>query len=399
MPFSYSSALAERAVELAQEAGKALLKFISPNDLGITGSHQCGYYLPKAVWQHFTTQAPVDGVNHTHEVTIVWPDGRETESCVKWYGKGTRSEYRITRFGRDFPYLISDMVGDLLVLIPHSLTRFSAFTFDLEEDIESIQAALGIEVVKAWNQRVSWGFYDRDESKEEETEDECLERRFREFAKAVSTMPTGQAFSDATVNALRECMSGFEAFPPDRALVNLFETEYRLFRLIERQVWTPEITRLFSDVDDFITTAKRILNSRASRAGRSFENHASFVFAREGVPHDMRVARVKGVPDVLIPGFSAYSDPSFPVEKLFAVGLKTSCKDRWRQVLNEASRVETKYLLTLQEGVSSNQIDEMVSNNVVLVVPKDRHSRYPKEKRSAILSVEQFLARVKETLS
>lgn len=398
MPSIHSSVLAEAAVEEAQKAGRALLKFISPNDLGITGSHQCGFYLPKAVWKHFTPQAPEKNVNHTHDVAITWADGRVTDSCVKWYGNKTRSEYRVTRFGRDFPYLIPDMVGDLLVLIPVSLKEFLAFTFDLEEDIESVQAALGVEVVKAWNQKSSWGFFDRDRSLGEETEDQCLERKFREFAETISGMPTGQVFSNAVVGALADCMDGFDRFPPDRALVSLFETEYRLYRLIERQVWTPEISRLFCDVDDFVSTAKRILNSRASRAGRSFENHASYILKREGIPHEMRVSKVKGVPDILIPGLAAYQDLSYPKERLFALGLKTSCKDRWRQILTEAERVDVRYLLTLQEGVSSNQIDEMRSSNVVLVVPKDRHSKFPKEKQSQILSVEQFITRVKKSI-
>ena len=34
-------------------------------------------------------------------------------------------------------------------------------------------------------------------------------------------------------------------------------------------------------------------------------------------------------------------------------------KDRWRQVLNEADCIETKYLFTLQQGISKNQLREM----------------------------------------
>jgi hypothetical protein len=48
------SPFGERATEDAVNTGKAILKFISPNDVGLTGGHQCGYYLPKKVWQIFS---------------------------------------------------------------------------------------------------------------------------------------------------------------------------------------------------------------------------------------------------------------------------------------------------------------------------------------------------------
>src|SRR5258708_3494614 len=97
-----TSPAADRAITDALIHGKAILKFISPNDVGLTGGHQCGYYLPKVVWQMFTPQAPTKGVNYDHQVKVLWQDGRTTDSVVKWYGRGTRSEYRMTRFGKAF---------------------------------------------------------------------------------------------------------------------------------------------------------------------------------------------------------------------------------------------------------------------------------------------------------
>ena len=54
---------------------------------------------------------------------------------------------------------------------------------------------------------------------------------------------------------------------------------------------------------------------------------------------------------------------------------KTTCKDRWRQILNEAARIDVKHLLTVQEGVSSPQFREMKEEGVRLVVPKTLHKR------------------------
>ena len=52
------SPLGERAITDASKHGRAILKFISANDVGRTGSHQCGYYLPKHRWKVFTEQPP-----------------------------------------------------------------------------------------------------------------------------------------------------------------------------------------------------------------------------------------------------------------------------------------------------------------------------------------------------
>src|SRR4051812_9258119 len=134
------SPICEQAITEAVRIGNVIVKFISPNDVGQTGGHQCGYYLPKAVWQMFTPNPPTKGENSESLVRVTWQDDRVTESCVHWYGRGTRSEYRLTRFGRDFAFLSTDCVGDLLVLIPENLQTFKAYVLDLEEDIEEVEA-------------------------------------------------------------------------------------------------------------------------------------------------------------------------------------------------------------------------------------------------------------------
>ena len=99
--------------------------------------------------------------------------------------------------------------------------------------------------------------------------------------------------------------------------------------------------RLFADIDDFIKTALSILNARKARAGRALENHIEFLFREAGLPFEMR-ATVEGTrPDVLMPGKKAYDDAlrgRYPTEKLIMIGVKTTCKDRWRQVLTKHHR-------------------------------------------------------------
>jgi hypothetical protein len=107
---------------------------------------------------------------------------------------------------------------------------------------------------------------------------------------------------------------------------------------------------------------------------------------------------VDGEPDVLIPGEAAYRDGSWPDERLFVVGIKTTCKDRWRQVLNEGRRKREKHIITLQPGISVRQLDEMREAGVTLVVPAALHREFPRERAAGLLSIGQFFEKVRATL-
>jgi type II restriction enzyme len=78
------------------------------------------------------------------------------------------------------------------------------------------------------------------------------------------------------------------------------------------------------------------------------------------------------------------------------LGAKTTCKDRWRQVLNEADRVDEKYLFTLQQGISANQLKEMCDYNLKLIVPKKYLTCFPSEFRDKIGTLSSFITMVKE---
>lgn len=382
------SLFGERALEQTLHYGNALLKFISPNDVGLTGGHQYGFYLPKSVYQMFTPQPPEKGAVTKFPIFIEWQDDVITNSVITWYGAKTRKEYRLTKFGKGFPYLNHDMVGDLLVLIRKGENEFLAYILDLEDDIENIQAALGIEVVD------SWGIY-QPGVEIFESEDDCIDRHFRDFVKNLADFPSGSAFSTEARKVLKECLKRFEQLKADDSLIRSMDAEYRLFKLAERQICQPDVIRLFRDIDDFLKTASSILNRRKSRAGRSLENHIQQVLLDAGIPHEMRAKSIEGIPDIVIPSEAAYHDNNYPVDELFIVGVKTTCKDRWRQVLNEGPRVATKHILTIQPGISTKQLDEMNRGNVTLVVPKSIHDKYPKKRDIKLLTVEGFVSQVR----
>ena len=169
---------------------------------------------------------------------------------------------------------------------------------------------------------------------------------------------------------------------------------YRLFRALEQARYGDIVAAGFASVDDFVVMANQVLNRRKSRAGKSLEHHLAAIFDENKIQYTAQaVTEGNKKPDFLFPSEEAYHDMTFSIEKLCTLAAKTTCKDRWRQILNEANRLrdENKYLCTMQQGISAAQMDEMQAEKVILVVPKAYHSAYPKEKRDSIWTLGNLL--------
>lgn len=270
------------------------------------------------------------------------------------------------------------------MLIPAGEKRFRAYVLDTEEDIDDIQAALGVEIVG------TWGVHDA-ESAPIEDPSQCVDRLFREYTKSLTDFPSTIDFSQKTLEVLYHCIKNYGAIPNDDRLLQGLEEEYRLFQMAERLLCQNQINRVFRSVDDFLETAQSILQRRKARAGRSFENHVAHLLKIEKIPFSEQPV-VDGRPDFLIPSKDAYLDESYPADRLIVLAIKRTCKDRWRQVTREAKRIKSKHLLTIQKGISSSQLEEMRLSDVCLIVPKKLQRMYPKDKRSALLSIDQFIA-------
>lgn len=104
-------------------------------------------------------------------------------------------------------------------------------------------------------------------------------------------------------------------------------------------------------------------------------------------------------PDIIIPSVDAYEDARYPTNKLFMVGVKTTCKDPWRQVLNEAKHIKDKHILTIQQGISKKQLNDMKEDGVQLIVPVEFHKQYPPNSKMRLLQLEQFVDLVRRRLA
>lgn len=188
---------------------------------------------------------------------------------------------------------------------------------------------------------------------------------------------------------------------PDAALIAWMDREEQLFRRLERRIVEARLKSGFmadieADVDGFLKFSLSVQNRRKSRAGLALENHLEALFRARALRFDRgKETENRNRPDFLFPGQTEYRDPAFSSGRLTMLGVKSSLKDRWRQVLSEAARIETKHLLTLEPGISTNQTDEMQAKHLQLVVPGSLHATFRPAQRAWLMDVASFVELVR----
>jgi len=185
---------------------------------------------------------------------------------------------------------------------------------------------------------------------------------------------------------------------PDIELLNWLATEFDLFKAIENNRYGKIIRNPFPSVDELIKTSNTILNRRKSRAGKSLEHHLSEIFNIWKLSYSSQaITEQNKRPDFIFPNIKTYFSEPAGSNKLIFLGAKTTCKDRWRQIVGEADRIPQKHLFTLQQGISGNQLKEMKSAGVTLVVPQPYLTSFPREHREDIWTLVKFVRFVKST--
>jgi hypothetical protein len=229
----------------------------------------------------------------------------------------------------------------------------------------------------------------------EEPEADLLDGLIERFGL---TFPTTRIFSELARSSLPEVSA---ADDPDRALIEWMDREEQLFRRLERRIVADRIGGGFhapdgADVDGFLSFSLSVQNRRKARAGQALENHLEAVFGAQGIRY-ARGAETenRNKPDFLFPGPDEYHDPAFPAARLTMLGAKSTLKDRWRQVLSEAQRIDDKHLLTLEPGISENQTGEMQAKRLQLVVPRRLHATYRPMQQTWLMDVDAFLSIVR----
>lgn len=385
------SEILNSAIAKVQNAKHAFCRFITANDTGKNGSHQAGFYIPKCAASLLFDTPGKKGENKDKFVEVKWQDDFITESRFIYYGQGTRNEYRITRFGKGFPFFEEDNVGDLLIIAQQSENQYHGFVLQTDQDIDDFFAYFNLSS-ETTNQLI--------DIEQANTPDKQLENGIQELVALYTEFPDTKQmarFAREIYNKVHKITDTEICNAPDSQLLKWIDTEYTLFRIFEEKVYAPVYSVPFPNCQELIKFSNIILNRRKSRAGKSLEHHLATLFTTAQLEYEgQAVTEDNKKPDFLFPNGEAYHNLLFPAENLVFLGAKTTCKDRWRQVLNEANRIETKYLFTLQQGISKNQLLEMRHEHLKLVVPAPYRTSFDKEFQPEIETLASFIEMVKE---
>ncbi len=383
--------LVVKAIDAVLKGRDSFCKFLSANDSGETGGHQAGILISvSAKAMLFTEQEMRENHILKKTGTIRWQDDYSTSCTFTWYE--SKKELRITGFGRGLSPLRPEFTGALFVLVKESPENYQGFILNTDEDIQEFLDSFGLTPAET-NRPIELNRVNP-EVREKNAIDAFIAGLTVDFPSSFEMSQAARLIQYQVYMNQRLTVTD-----PDSALLRWTEEEYRLFRAIEHDRYGGTVARGFSTVDDFIVLANQVLNRRKSRAGKSLEHHLSAIFDENRIEYTAQaVTEGNKKPDFLFPSEEAYHDMTFSIEKLCTLAAKTTCKDRWRQILNEADRLrdENKYLCTMQQGISSAQMDEMQAEKVILVVPKPYIKAYPRDRQDRIWTVGRFVGYVKE---
>ena len=207
--------------------------------------------------------------------------------------------------------------------------------------------------------------------------------------------PTTREFSDYARSTLKDINAKDDR---DCVLMVWMEREEILFRTLERYLISDRLSKGFSgdiatgmDVEGFISFSLSVHNRRKSRVGLALENHLEQLFSECGIQYTRgAVTENRTKPDFIFPSITAYRNAAFDPLKLTMLGVKSTCKDRWRQVLPEAQRIPEKHLLTLEAAISTNQTNEMAAHRLRLVLPRGLHDTYTITQQEWLMDITDF---------
>lgn len=379
------------AIKVATLGQKTFCKFLSANDTDPTQSHQAGIYIPYNSSSILFNSPGVKGDNKDRFVSVYWhyeENYISDEVRLIYYGRGTRNEYRVTHT----PFFKPEYTGALFVFTQCDEDDYQAFVLNTDDEINQFLDAFGLsphetnclidgckptsdnDLIKAFIQDI---------------DDKGIE-----FPDSKRMSAAARDICDRTISSESLILTN-----PDKKILDWTDMEYNIFKAVEYSRYGSVVSKGFPSVDDFVDMANQVLNRRKSRAGKSLEHHLAAIFDGNHLPFEEQVVTEGNKrPDFIFPSRKAYHDLTYPTEKLVSLAAKTTCKDRWRQVLNEADRLKDdyKYLCTLQQGISVAQLDEMHAEKVRLIVPKPYIKTYPEERRNDIWSLDKFIAYVRD---
>lgn len=368
-----------------KEFDKVLYKTLSANDYRWATDaniHQAGVLIPKDLTAFFPEVDYTQEV-FTEDIKTYWmEDSKWQEYASKWKYYASKGEWRVTTVSKQ-PF--TDVGPGSLLLAGRHRDQYYFYIAD-SENTEEYQLALDILELR---EAPKWGILEIREGRFIE-EGPDLDKLLP-IPPSIESLPNIAFLSQMAEDLYKKLFtSTFEneiTRTPGDYIDNLINFEYKLYKRYEVKYFSniltlraiPEIynlqkpveTRKFfqGKIDGFSETFMSMANSRKSRVGKTYEYHMQTYLNRLKIPYAYQ-EKVDGKkkPDFILPSRDFYYKDDRAPDDAILFSLKTTLKERWQQILNEGKRVERRYLATLDKAVTGDQIQEMESKKVTLVV-------------------------------
>ncbi len=330
-------------------------KRLSANDTQASGGHQGGPLIPRDLIRAVFPSMDRPQASNPDKRFDLYIDSHSDARRVRavWYNQGTRNEARVTNLGgRQSVLLDPESTGALAVFsFPNGRDSENdechVWVCDHETEADLIEERMG--PVEPGRTRV----WSADEIQRQllpaPVRTNCWLNPEEIPTEWLQGFPNGEAIIQKTI----------ELIPPsgvsvDTRLTRRLECEYQIFQSVEEVIELPGIRDGFANMGSFLARAQSILQRRKSRAGRSLELNVRNLFLEENLREGQDFqyqpeSELRKRPDFLFPNEEYYKDDSYPQDRLMMLGVKTTVRDRWRQVVTEADRIARKHLLTVQE--------------------------------------------------
>lgn len=339
----------------------------------------------------------LDGEIHTRKDCTT--DGRFDTERINYYIDGNRSSRPETHLTCVYePYFEHLDDGALLVMgrMRDSVHKYDAIIVGPEEEALLRRLFEATEIPEGG----SWGIVEGEARIFDVTLDllALLEQRARDLYEAAGNeRPSTEETTDAVwdiigthsellrgaikCNGLSNSKQPFETAVKNAPgnLVRWFlnKLEFRVLKFVEKQYYPPQICEVLRSqaqsyppgwneltglmgraLDGIIEVSKSLTQSRAARAGQSFENHVKRLLEYHGACFETQV----GIEKVDFLVHSAKGD--------LRLGAKTSTRERWKQLPKGA------YFVTLDRTVTENTLSKMAKRDLKLVVPEEDNDKY-----------------------
>jgi len=392
--------------EWMERSSKLLIKKLSRNDCSWAddpSKHQCGVYIPHEIRESAFFPA-LKNLNaekpHIFESPLLtlWPTtGEAKRSNLKHYSnKGP--EMHFTGVPKDeFSGLTpaSVLIGGVLRQ-PVGDIHHWFMTID-----SATEAAELLESIFDLGADFHYGLFDpADALKARKNEtDQLIEEltaaleagSLQSFIATVSKMPAPGVLAAEAQRAYMaqqgiETLDPYEMPSPGDAIMQISrDIEYALYKRAEIRYRAAEVVRIvaeggtdvvasivrsFPKLDALFLSASQ---QRKTRAGRSFEHHIARVLHDGRIRHEEQAVTGGRRPDFVLPSVAILTSMTRSFDDAMILSLKTTLRERWKQVPMEKFRCEL-FLATVDDRVSSEAVDGMHAQGIHLVVPESLKS-------------------------